>query len=90
MTADARLSTLTGLLKLGALRAFTKPFPSVAEVAEELRELAARPPVAFSPVEDAREEGGFEKGRATADGPSDGSGGVGFFGWVVSVFTRLA
>ncbi|MBX9652586.1 response regulator, partial [bacterium] len=52
MTADVRQSTLTGLLKLGALRVFTKPFSSVAEVAEELRELAARPPVAFSTVED--------------------------------------
>jgi CheY-like chemotaxis protein len=90
MTADVRLSTLTGLLKLGALRVFTKPFSSVAEVAEDLRELAARPPVAFSTVEDAREEGGHETGRDTANGPSDGSGGVRFFGWVVSLFTRLA
>ena len=89
MTGDVRLSTLTGLLKLGALRVFTKPFSSVAEVAEELRELAARPHVAFSPVEDARVEGGYETGRDTANGPSDGSG-VRFFGWVVSLFTRLA
>lgn len=43
MTGDVRLTTLTWLLKLGALKVFTKPFPSVAEVAEELRELATRP-----------------------------------------------
>lgn len=40
MTGDTRQSILTGLLRRGALRVFTKPLPSVAGVVEELLELA--------------------------------------------------
>lgn len=43
MTGDARASTLRRLLQRGALRVFTKPLSSVAEVAEELWELATHP-----------------------------------------------
>lgn len=43
MTGDTRASTLTKLLRLGALRVFPKPLPSVAVVAEELWELATCP-----------------------------------------------
>jgi CheY-like chemotaxis protein len=44
MTADARQSTLAGLLDMGALRVFSKPMPSVAEVADDLQKLAVRSP----------------------------------------------
>lgn len=39
MTGDARPTARSELLSCGALRVFTKPFPSVAEVATELRVL---------------------------------------------------
>lgn len=54
MTGDTRASTLTNLLRRGALRVFTKPFPSVAGVAEELWELATCP----NDFSDSREFGG--------------------------------
>lgn len=43
MTGDIRAATIAGLLDRGALRVFEKPLPSVARVAQELWELAARP-----------------------------------------------
>lgn len=43
MTADQRLATRTALLALGALAVFGKPFVSLTELCESLREYAARP-----------------------------------------------
>jgi len=43
MTGDARAVTRVSLSKRGALRVFEKPLPSVAEVAQELWELATCP-----------------------------------------------
>ena len=43
MTGDTRASTHSSLMKRGAMRIFTKPFPSVAAVAEELWHLARQP-----------------------------------------------
>lgn len=86
MTADGRMSTLAALLQLGALRVFTKPFPSVGKIAEELRELAARAPAVLVPVEAPHEPDRPAENMAPAEGAEVG----GLFGWVVSLFTRLA
>jgi CheY-like chemotaxis protein len=45
MTGDTSKSTIAELLQRGAMRVFAKPFSSVAYIAEELREMAARRPV---------------------------------------------
>lgn len=95
MTGDTRLSTLTGLLRRGALRVFTKPFPSVAEVAEELRELANRPQE-WLPFVDLRCEGPTPSG-GMATRPEAGVGGsrpdqaaqsAGALGWAFSPVVR--
>jgi len=57
MTGDTRRSTLDTLVRRGAQRVFTKPFASLAEVADQLWELATRPPassdsLALGPEED--------------------------------------
>lgn len=88
MTGDARPSTLRRLLNLGGLRVFTKPFPSVAEVAEELRELAtcpvgipARPELSLSGEEAVR----F---RDVAESETEKSLANGLFGRVFSSLAR--
>lgn len=43
MTGDTRTNKRSNLLRLGAMRVFEKPFPSVLELAHELWELAAAP-----------------------------------------------
>lgn len=43
MTGDTRTTTLANLLDRGAMRVFTKPFSSVAAVADELWGLATQP-----------------------------------------------
>lgn len=83
MTADASESTLADLSRRGAMRVFTKPFASVSEVAEELRELATRPPSPALPREEAvpaEEEQGDKQPLRAAGG--------GFVGWVVSALLR--
>ncbi len=88
MTGDVRPPTLTRLLKLGAMRVFPKPFPSVAEVAEELRGLATRPhddPARMEP-------GGARIGHddTASSGPLETRTGGGFFGTVFSSPVRPA
>lgn len=85
MTGDVRLTTLTRLLKLGALKVFTKPFPSVAEVAEELRGLATLPPDGSAALELDGEVVGHD-GPASPE-PVEPPGG-GFFGTVFSPLVR--
>lgn len=88
MTGDTRLSTLTGLLKRGALRVFPKPFSSVAEVAEELRELATRPWDFSAALELSGEEAAPPGNGAGASQPLEGPAAVGFLAWVFSPLIR--
>lgn len=86
MTGDVRTATFARLLKLGALRVFTKPFTSVAEVAEELRELATRSPdPADLGLGDGEDVG--HDGPASAE-PLEARAGGGFFGTVFSPLVR--
>ncbi|MFO0840920.1 MAG: response regulator [Gemmataceae bacterium] len=82
MTADARPSTVADLSRSGAVRVFTKPFPSVAEVAEELRELATSAPPHELPPETPGPNEGERSTKPT------GRSVCSFARWVVSVLLR--
>lgn len=88
MTGDARASTLNKLLRLGALRVFPKPLPSVREVAEELWELATCP----NDFSDSRELGGHNTAGSSSEPaliqPEETAAGDGFFGRIVSSLLR--
>lgn len=88
MTGDVRLSTLAGLLKLGALRVFTKPFPSVAEVAEELRDLATCPVAIPARTELSLSGEEAIRFRNVAESETEKSLANGFFGRVFSSLAR--
>lgn len=90
MTGDTRSATLTNLLRRGAMRVFTKPFPSVAGVAEELWELATRPyDFPASPELGDDESAGPER-TAAASHPEEEPAGGRFFGWAFAPLLRSA
>lgn len=88
MTGDTRASTLTNLLRRGALRVFTKPFPSVAGVADELWELATCP----NGFSDSRDLGGDDTPGSVSQPAlihtEEKSVGDGFFVRIVSSLLR--
>lgn len=77
MTGDTQSTTRDRLLKHGALRVFDKPFPSVANVAQELRKLADFPNQASgAPVERDAEVGqcDLSQGQTAYAAPSESPG----------------
>lgn len=84
MTGDTRQSTSNSLLRRGALRVFAKPFSSVAQVADELRELATNPDV----FANGREASGHDSKQALAQ-PEEKRTGGGLFERLVALLREI-
>jgi two-component system, OmpR family, response regulator len=89
MTGDTRSATLTNLLRRGAMRVFTKPFP-VAGVAEELWELATRPYDFSARPELGDDESAGPERTAAASHPEEEPVGGRFLGWAFAPLLRSA
>lgn len=90
MTGDTRAATLANLLGRGAMRVFTKPFPSVAGVAEELWELATRPYDFSADPELGDDEAAGLDSTAASSQPEEKPARSGFLGRVFAPLLRSA